>query len=409
MQIPFHRHSNLVYYGSISHGRDRWRAQKRTVDPVSGYFCCPARGLDNVGGPHMNKQDLLQTPVEHLDITAVNVVPLIEMMGKTAFQARNLARAATITDAMVADPQATVILTLAGSLVSAGLKHVILDLLRCNAIDVIVSTGANIVDQDFFEALGYRHYQGSPFADDTMLRERMVDRIYDTYIDEEELRVCDETIQQIAESLEPRAYSSREFLHAMGAFLDAHHPEADSIVLEAYRRGVPIFLPAFSDCSAGFGLVAHQVAHPDHHVSIDSAKDFRELTAIKVWAGTTGLLMLGGGVPKNFVQDIVVSAEFLGYDAPMHQYAVQLTVADERDGALSGSTLKEANSWGKVDLAQEQMVFGEATLTLPLLAGYVYHRGNWQERTAREWAHRLNRGETLVRADAVTSAATTTP
>ncbi len=343
----------------------------------------------------MEKANALHTPVEHLDIKAVNVVPLVEMMGKTAFQARNLARAAQIADAMVADPQASVILTLAGSLISAGQKGVILDLLRCNAVDAIVSTGANIVDQDFFEALGYKHYQGSPFADDNNLREQMIDRIYDTYIDEEQLRVCDETTRQIADALEPRAYSSREFICAMGAYLAEHHPAADSIVLECYRRDVPIFVPAFSDCSAGFGLVAHQVANPDRHTSIDSVKDFRELTAIKVWAGTTGLLMIGGGVPKNFVQDIVVSAEFLGYEAAMHQYAVQLTVADERDGALSGSTLKEANSWGKVSLAQEQMVFGEATISFPLIAGYVYHKGSWRGRVGRAWAKRLDSGERL--------------
>ncbi len=149
-------------------------------------------------------------------------------------------------------------------------------------------------------------------------------------------------------------------------------------------------MPAFSDCSAGFGLVAHQVARPDHYVSIDSVKDFRELTDIKIKAGTTGLLMLGGGVPKNFVQDIVVSAEVLGHEVTMHKYAVQLTVADERDGALSGSTLKEANSWGKVDLAKEQMVYGEATVTFPLLAGYIYHKGSWHSRQPRKLAQLFN-------------------
>jgi deoxyhypusine synthase len=166
-------------------------------------------------------------------------------------------------------------------------------------------------------------------------------------------------------------------------------------VLEAYRRHIPIFVPAFSDCSAGFGLVYHQVKHPGAHVSIDSVKDFRELTQIKVAAGTTGILMLGGGVPKNFVQDIVVSAEFLGHDVAMHKYAVQLTVADERDGALSGSTLKEANSWGKVDLAREQMVYGELTLTFPLVAGYVWHKGNWRTRKPREFNRLFENGQTL--------------
>jgi deoxyhypusine synthase len=333
----------------------------------------------------MNKQDYLSVPVEHLDIKVVNVVPLIDMMGKTAFQARNLARAAQIADNMVADPNAAVILTLAGSLISAGQKLAILDLMRCNAIDAIVSTGANIVDQDFFEALTFRHWQGDVDAGDNTLRELAIDRIYDTYIDEDELRICDDTIRVVAERLEHRPYSSREFIWEMGRYLAEHHPNADSIILEAYRRDIPIFVPAFSDCSAGFGLVFHQVANPDSHLTIDSVRDFRELTQIKVKAGVTGIIMLGGGVPKNFVQDIVVSAEVLGYEVEMHKYAVQLTVADERDGALSGSTLKEANSWGKVDLAQEQMVFGEATVTFPLLAGYVYHKGSWKNRQPRRF------------------------
>jgi len=344
---------------------------------------------------HMEKSEFLNQPVEHIDIKAVNVVPLVEMMGKTAFQARNLARAGRIVDEMVADPDGAVILTLAGSLVSAGQKGVILDMLRANMVDAIVSTGANIVDQDFFEALGYRHYQGNPFESDNTLREQAIDRIYDTYINEDELRVCDDTTRQIADSLEPRAYSSREFILEMGRYLDTHFPEADSIVLEAYRRHVPIFVPAFSDCSAGFGLVFHQVKHPEAHVSIDSVKDFRELTEIKVHSGATGIFMIGGGVPKNFVQDIVVSAEFLGFEVEMHKYAVQLTVADERDGALSGSTLKEANSWGKVDLAREQMVFGEATVTFPLVAGYAYHKGSWQGRKPREFNKLFTAGSRL--------------
>jgi deoxyhypusine synthase len=344
----------------------------------------------------MDKAQLLSAPVEHIDIKLVNVIPLVDMMEKTAFQARNLARAAKIYDAMVADSSAHIILTLAGSVISAGQKGVILDLMRHNMIDAIVSTGANIVDQDFFEGLGFKHYLGSPFADDTALRELAIDRIYDTYIDEDELRACDDTIRQISESLEARPYSSREFIHAMGAYLEQHHPKAESIVLEAYRRHIPIFVPAFSDCSAGFGLVFHQVAHPEKHVTIDSVRDFRELTHIKVKAGTSGLLMLGGGVPKNFVQDVVVSAECLGYEVEMHKYAVQLTVADERDGALSGSTLKEANSWGKVDMGMEQMVFGELTITFPLLAGYAYHKGNWRNRPARELAKIFASGETLT-------------
>ena len=336
--------------------------------------------------PTLDKTALLATPVEHLDLETFDPRPLVDAMGRMAFQARNLNRAARIYDQMLKDPDCGVILTLAGSLVSAGLKHVILALVRHNMVDAIVSTGANIVDQDFFEALGYRHYQGSPALEDNGLRELGIDRIYDTLIDEDELRVCDLTIRALADSLEPRPHTSREFIQAMGRHLQEHDLGEDSIVRACFEKGVPIFCPAFSDCSAGFGLVLHQVARPGRCLTLDSAGDFLELTRVKLACKDTGLLMIGGGVPKNFAQDIVVAAELLGFEAPMHKYAIQLTVADERDGALSGSTLKEASSWGKVSTVHEQMVHGEATLTFPLVAGYAYHQRNWTTRCERRLA-----------------------
>jgi deoxyhypusine synthase len=128
----------------------------------------------------------------------------------------------------------------------------------------------------------------------------------------------------------------------------------------------------------------HQYKNPEKHVSFDSGKDFLELTKIKLATKDTGILMVGGGVPKNFTQDIVVAAEILSENAPMHKYAVQITVADVRDGALSSSTLKEASSWGKVETTFEQMVYSEATLALPLITGYAYHKGNWKLRTGKE-------------------------
>ncbi len=336
------------------------------------------------------KKDLLQDLVVAIDIKQHDVRPLVDAMANMAFQARNLGRAARIYDMMLADKDCSVIVCMAGSLCSAGLRDVFIDLVESRMVDAIVATGANIVDQDFFEGLGFRHYKGDIRANDDLLRRNAIDRIYDTYIDEDNLRVCDDTMAKIAdEMLEnggPRAASSREFIREMGAYLAKHHPANRSIVRAAYDHDVPIFVPAFSDCSAGFGLVYHQVHHPDGHMAIDSAADFRELTEIKLKAGRTGLFMIGGGVPKNFAQDIVVAAEVLGHDPEMHHYAVQLTVADERDGALSGSTLREANSWGKVDLGEEQMVFGEATVTLPLVAGYAWHRGAWRARPERRFA-----------------------
>jgi deoxyhypusine synthase len=329
------------------------------------------------------RAQLLQETVESIDIKSLDVVPLVESMAKMAFQARNLGRAAQIYDSMLQDKDCTVILCLAGSLFSAGLKGVVYDLITHNMVDAIVSTGANIVDQDFFEALGYRHYVGDPLADDEHLRQNHVDRIYDTYIDEDELRVCDMAIAEIAGELEHRPYSSREFIYHMGEYLDKRGKGIPSVVHAAYQHQVPIFVPAFSDCSAGFGLVHHQWNAPESHVTIDSVRDFRELTQCKLAAGQTGLFMIGGGVPKNFAQDTVVAAELLGFEAAMHKYSIQVTVADERDGALSGSTLREAHSWGKVDRATEQMVFAEATLAMPLIAGYAYGKGNWSDRAAR--------------------------
>src|SRR5690606_4070785 len=222
------------------------------------------------------------------------------------------------------------------------------------------------------------------------LRDLYIDRIYDTYIDEEELQHCDATIKEIADSLEARPYSSREFIREMGRWLKTNSKKKDSLVEVAFDHDVPIFCPAFSDSSAGFGLVKHQadrIKEKKPYLTIDSVADFRELTDIKIKAGTSGLLMVGGGVPKNFIQDTVVCAEILGVeDVEMHKYAVQITVADSRDGACSSSTLKEACSWGKVDMAYEQMVFAEATSVIPLLASDAWHRGAWKNREPRRFA-----------------------
>jgi deoxyhypusine synthase len=263
--------------------------------------------------------------------------------------------------------------------------HVYRDLLEYNMIDAVVATGASIVDMDFFEALGFKHYRGSSEADDRELRDLYIDRIYDTYIDEEELQSCDMAIRDIANTLDPRPYSSREFIREMGKYLKKHGKKKGSLVEVAYDNNVPIFCPAFTDSSAGFGLVKHQIENPNRHMTLDAIRDFRELTEVKIAAGTTGLLMIGGGTPKNYTQDTVVCAEIIGKEVEMHKYAVQVTIADVRDGACSSSTLKEACSWGKVDMSIEQMVFAEAGSVIPLLASDAYHRGLWKNRPRRNW------------------------
>lgn len=333
------------------------------------------------------KKQLLQTPISHVDIKKLkNASALIEAYSKMSFSARDLARATEIYNKMLGDKNASVWLTLAGSTSAGGCMQIYVDMVKNNMVDVIVATGASIVDMDFFEALGFKHYKGTPFIDDGLLRSLYVDRIYDTFINEEELQECDKTIAKIADSLEPRPYSSREFIWEMGKYLTKHSKKKDSLVQAAYEHNVPIFCPAFTDSSAGFGLVYHQWHRPDSHVSIDSVKDFMELTQVKMASKDTGLLMIGGGVPKNFAQDTVVCAEVLGVESPVHKYAVQITVADVRDGACSSSTLKEASSWGKVSTVFEQMVYAEATLALPVLAAAAYENGLWKKRKKWEMA-----------------------
>ena len=336
------------------------------------------------------KAELLANTVEHIDIKSFDARPIVESMRKMSVSSRDLGRATDIYNQMLADKDCSVILVVAGSTSAGGCMDLYADLLANNMIDAIVATGATIVDMDFFEALGHKHYQANEIPDDDTLRSLYIDRIYDTYIDEEQLQHVDHTIFEIAETLEPKAYSSRAFIREMGRYLQTHGKKDNSLVKLAFEHDVPIFCPAFTDSSAGFGLVKHQVDSMKAgkpYLTIDSIADFRELTDVKLKAGTTGLLMIGGGVPKNFVQDTVVCAEILGHDdVEVHKYAVQITVADVRDGACSSSTLQEAASWGKVSTALEQMVFAEATTVLPLLASDAYHRGHWKDRAKRSFS-----------------------
>jgi len=344
--------------------------------------------MDKKNSPNMghNKKKLLNNPVEHIDIKSFDARKIIDGMRRMSFTSRDTARAAEIYNEMLADKDCSIFLTLAGSTSAGGCMNLYSDLVKNNMVDAIVATGASIIDMDFFEALGFKHYQGSQFQDDTELRNNYIDRIYDTYIDEEELQACDKAICDVANTLKPKAYTSREFIKELGKYLKTHRKKKDSLIETAYDNNVPIFCPAFTDSSAGFGLVMHQEQNPEKHITIDSIREFRELTEIKLQSKQSGLLMIGGGVPKNFIQDTVVCAELLGKKVDMHKYAVQITVADTRDGACSSSTLKEASSWGKVDVTKEQMVFAEATSVLPLIASDAYHRSNWKNRDKKNFS-----------------------
>ena len=335
---------------------------------------------------HNSKKDFLKKPVEHIDIKSFDSRNIISSMKKMSFVSRETANAANIFNEMIKDKDCTIFLTLAGSTSAAGCMHIYRDMVKYNMVDAIVATGASIIDMDFFEALGFKHYQGSQFQNDGELRKNYIDRIYDTYIDEDELQMCDKIICDIADKLDPRSYTSREFINEIGKYLKSNAKKEGSLIETAYDNNVPIFCPAFTDSSAGFGLVMHQEKNPKKHLTIDSIREFRELTEIKINSKGSGLFMIGGGVPKNFIQDTVICAELLGKEVDMHKYAIQITVADSRDGACSSSTLKEASSWGKVDVTKEQMVFAEATSVLPLIASDAYHRAEWKNRTRKNFS-----------------------
>ena len=345
--------------------------------------------MNKKNGPGLghNKKSLLKSEVKHVDITSFDSRKIIDSMKKMSFTSRDTAKAAEIYNEMIKDQNCSIFLTIAGSTSAAGCMNLYSDLVKYNMVDAIVATGASIIDMDFFEALGFKHYQGNQFQDDRILRENYIDRIYDTYIDEEDLQICDKTICEIANKLPPKPYTSREFIKELGKYLKKNAKKKGSLIEVAYDYNVPIFCPAFTDSSAGFGLVMHQEKNPSKHITIDSVREFRELTEIKLKSKSSGLLMIGGGVPKNFVQDTVVCAELLGKKVDMHKYAIQVTIADTRDGACSSSTLKEASSWGKVDTSKEQMVFAEATSVLPLIVSDAYHRKFWQNRERKNFSN----------------------
>jgi deoxyhypusine synthase len=337
------------------------------------------------------KANFLKDTIEHIDITKIDSTEIIESMKKMSFSARDMADAAELMKEMTADEKCIRILTLSGSTGAAGCLSVYADMIRYNMVDVIVSTGASVIDMDFFEALGFKHYKGDWMVDDREMRDLRIDRIYDTFIDEEELQTCDMTVAEIAETLEDRPYSSREFIREIGRWLNKNPDRAkkqNSLIQLAFEYDIPIFVPAFSDCSAGLGLIKYQedrIKAGRPYLTIDSVADFRELTYIKMEAEargqSTGIFMVGGGVPKNFTQDMVIGAEILGgkeYDP--HKYAVQVTVADVRDGALSSSELREATSWGKVTYSKQKMVFAEAASVIPQIMSYVFHSGLWKNR-----------------------------
>lgn len=317
----------------------------------------------------------LATPVRPVVVTPeMAAADLVEQMAGMSIQARNLGQCARILERMMTDPdRPTVILGLAGPLIAAGLRRVIRDLVVSGAVDAVVSTGA-VLYQDIYQARGYRHYKGTPTADDTELRDLYIDRIYDTYVDEEKFWETDMWCGRVADELPPGEYSSRTYLAELAKRLD----DTESIVYQCGRLGIPMFAPALNDSSIGIGLTEHYhrcVRDGKQGVVISSIRDAYELTQLVVQSKKTAAIYVAGGVPKNFINDSVVAGYIFGVEKG-HTYAIQVTTANTWDGGLSGSTLGEAQSWGKIkkeaDFAMAQV---EPSVALPMLTAYLFGKG----------------------------------
>ncbi len=333
------------------------------------------------------KRRVLDRPIQAVEVRrGMKAADLVEAMAEMSIQARNLGTCARVLDAVYRDRRRpTVFLGLAGPLIAAGLRRVIRDLVVGGYVDVVVSTGA-ILYQDIYQARGHRHYRGTPAADDVALRRLRIDRIYDTYVDEEKFWETDTWCGRMADRLPPGNYSSRAYLDFLGSQLE----DPESIVHQCHRLGVPMFAPALNDSSIGIGLTEHyyRCRYEDRPgVAIDSIRDNYEITQIMVASPATAAIYVAGGVPKNYINDAVVSAYIFGQERG-HEYAVQVTTAVTQDGGLSGSTLSEARSWGKIEAeARFAMAWVEPSVSLPLLAAYVFdrHPAPARPRLKMEW------------------------
>ena len=285
-------------------------------------------------------------------------------MERISFQGRNLATAQRIWQKMLED-DVTIFLGMAGALSAGGLRLIVAHLIANRYVDCLVSTGANLY-HDLHETRGQHHYVGSPHADDAALAEERIDRVYDTYASEEEFIGNDNWIAEFAATLEPRPYTSREFLYLLGGHLWTT-TERDGILTAAYRANVPIFCPAIADSSIGMGLSqARQKTGAGH---IDIIGDIVESANMIIRRPRTASIVLGGGTPKNFINQASVQAEFYSREVGGHRYALQIVTDVPHFGGASGSSLEEAQSWGKLATDSARVsVQADATIALPLLA-----------------------------------------
>ena len=316
----------------------------------------------------------LQQPVQHIDLRGIeNLLDLVQAFQHTSFQSRNVFKCYDVFRKMLNDPACIVFIGLSGAMIPGGMRRVIRDMIEMKMIDVIVSTGANIF-HDLFESFGYRHYVGSEEGNDDDLRKHRIVRVYDALMDDHEINQVIHFLSKVPEELEERVISSRRYLEVLGS----HIKDEGSILKTASQYGIPIFIPALSDSSIGIGLT---FLHLQKEVSsegllIDQIRDSFEIAQLKKMASVTGAIYIGGGVPKNYIQQLGPVSELLFQKESGHRYAFQITTDDPKWGGLSGCTFDEAKSWGKIEKGSSHAaVYMDATIALPLLVGAILQEG----------------------------------
>jgi deoxyhypusine synthase len=319
----------------------------------------------------MQRRDFLGEPVQHVRVTGrLSVDELIQQFkSSSSFGAGRLSDACDICERMVRDDDCTIFLAVAGAVVPAGMRSLIADLIRERLVDVVVSTGANMV-HDTIEALGGHHYKGHWLVDDSTLNKYHIYRIYDIFVPEEDFVKLDYTLasifDEIAAENEGKSLASDEFARELGKRL--HDP--NSILRVAYEADVPVFLPAVRDSEFGFAHWLHASRKGvKHTLMLDAFKDVPRIVGLCNRSARNGMVIIGGGVPRNTIQSAALASK-KGMD-----YAVIITMDRPEPGGLSGSTLEETVSWGKVkSQADKVMVIGDATIIFPLVVASVIER-----------------------------------
>jgi deoxyhypusine synthase len=331
------------------------------------------------------KKNLLKEPVRPLDLEKISTISeLLNAYNYTSFQSRTLAKCAKIFETMLCDTvKPTIFMGLAGAMVPAGMKGVITTMVKKNMIDVIVSTGANMY-HDFVEAMGEKHYIGSSNADDSVLREEGIDRIYDTYADESKFRFIDNLIMLFVNKLAKKKLdytSSRYFLNQLGNYIDKEiefEVKEKSIIWNCWKKNVPIFVPALSDSSLGLALTQHHIKFLEEckrPFVINEISDNYEILQIKRSSTKTGVIYVGGGVPKNYIQQTAYLQDMFGIPDSEHDYGFQITTDTPQWGGLSGCTFQEGVSWGKEKIGGVYATcYCDATIALPLIVKTVLER-----------------------------------